>query len=134
MKSSDYVNEEELQNRREQLRMEIEQFEAEKEKIKKDIGDLGGTRFSSKDLITNIVLAVLLVGLLLSQLFLNWIPEFISLEIALFLVSIKIILMIHSQHRYNHFMFWVLNTIEFRLNIMHKSIKKIEETLKIQKK
>ena len=36
-------------------------------------------------------------------------------------------LMIYLQHRHNHFMFWILNTIEYRLNELDKSIKNMEK-------
>ncbi len=119
----------EMHNRKERLREEIKYYEAEKEKIRKDIGELGGAKFSSKDLITNMVFAILLLSLLFLQAVFKILPDFISLELAIFLVSAKIMLMIYSQHKHNHFMFWVLNTMEYRLNTVEKSIKNIEKML-----
>ncbi|MFO8064252.1 MAG: hypothetical protein R6V29_06410, partial [Spirochaetia bacterium] len=53
-------------------------------------------------------------------------PTYISLEIGILLVSIKIIWMIHSQHKFNHFQFWILNSIEFRMNNVDKRVKNVE--------
>jgi hypothetical protein len=60
----------------------------------------------------------------------HWLPEFISLEISVLLVSIKIVWMIHSQHKYNHFIFWILSTIEYRINDAGKRVQNIEKMIK----
>ena len=111
------------------LKKEIQEFEQEKEKIRRVMGDLGGTKYSSKDLIVNVVFGVLVVGLLVAQLFFQTFDSLLSIELAVFLVSIKIILMMSAQHKHNHFMFWVLNTIEYRINDTYKLIKKVEKLL-----
>jgi len=46
------------------------------------------------------------------------------------LVSIKIIWMIHKQGKLEHFQFWILNSIEFRLNDVSRRMKDIEKKLK----
>jgi len=53
-----------------------------------------------------------------------------SMELALLLVSLKIIWMIHRQSKVDHFQFWVLNSIEFQINIMSKRLKDLEEQTK----
>jgi len=40
---------------------------------------------------------------------------------------IKIILMISKQTRVEHFQFWILNSIEFQINLMSKKIRDIED-------
>ena len=57
-------------------------------------------------------------------------PEMFSLEIAILLVSVKIIWMIHIQTKVEHFQFWILNSIEFRLNDIAKRIRTIEAQIK----
>jgi hypothetical protein len=37
--------------------------------------------------------------------------------------------MIYSQHKFNHFLFWILNSLEFRMNNIYSRIKKIERML-----
>lgn len=111
------------------LKKEIQEFEQEKEKIRRVLGDLGGTKYSSKELVVNVVFGVLVVGLLVAQLFFHAFDSLLSIELAVFLVSMKIILMMSAQHKHNHFMFWVLNTVEYRMNDTYKLIKKVEKIL-----
>ena len=40
---------------------------------------------------------------------------------------IKIIWMISKQTRVEHFQFWILNSIEFQINLMSKKIRDIED-------
>jgi hypothetical protein len=59
----------------------------------------------------------------------GWLPPFLSMELALLLVSVKIIWMIHRQTKVDHFQFWVLNSIEFQINLMSKHLKELESRL-----
>jgi hypothetical protein len=54
-------------------------------------------------------------------------PPLFSLELGVLLVSVKIIWMIHKQAKVEHFQFWILNSIEFRLNEITKSVRRLEE-------
>jgi hypothetical protein len=112
---------------REQLEQEIKEFNQEKERIKRLIGDIGGKRYSKRDNAVNLVFLLLILTLFILEITTHWLPAFISLEVSVLLVSIKIVWMIHSQHKYNHFIFWILNTIEFRINDTSKHIKKVEK-------
>ena len=58
------------------------------------------------------------------------IPTIVSIELAVFLVSLKIIWMIHRQTKVEHFQFWILNAIEFQINLLSKRLKEIETKLK----
>jgi hypothetical protein len=49
------------------------------------------------------------------------------MELVLLLVSLKIIWMIHRQTKVDHFQFWVLNSIEFQINMMSKRLRELEE-------
>lgn len=81
-------------------------------------------------MIINIVFLTIILLLFILELTTHFLPAFISLEVSVLLVSIKIVWMIHSQHRFNHFQFWVLNSIEFRINNMHKMVRGMEKELK----
>ncbi len=116
----------------ENLKREIHEFEQEKERIRRVMGELGGRKYSSRDLTINIIFAVATVGILLGQVIFHF-DSILSIEIAIFLVSLKIILMIHAQHKHNHFMFWVLNTIEYRLNDTHKLVDSVHTNVAAMK-
>lgn len=111
-----------------ELQNEIKEFEKEKERIRKIMGELGGKKYASRNLIINIVFIALAVGLLISQFIFHLFTSITSVEIAIFLVTIKIIWMIHAQDKQNHFMFWILSTIEYRMNDMYKLIKELKHT------
>ena len=84
---SDEECDRETQKKQEYLRKDIKNFEKEKEKLRKHIDEFGGKKFSSKELITNIVFAILIVILLLLQAFFKVLLDFMSIELAIFLVS-----------------------------------------------
>lgn len=124
------------------LQEELAHFRAEKEKIRTVIGEIGGQQSVRRDRVVNILFVALLLGLVgmdvLRHYFgqLTWFPPLISLEVGVLLVSLKIIWMIHKQSRVEHFQFWILNSIEFRLNeisrrmeTIHKQIDDREEAL-----
>lgn len=112
-----------------QLREELEEFQQEKEQIKEMIGRVGGRSYTRKDNIINAVFLALILAFFLMEVWLGIIPAFVSLEISVLLVSIKIVWMIHSHNRFYHFQFWVLNSIEFRINELTKRMRALENRL-----
>ncbi len=115
--------------RHQELRKDVDEFNAERERIKKLIGGVGGTVYSKRDNIINMIFLGIILVFFVLEVTTAFLPAYISLEISVLLVSIKIVWMIHSQHRYNHFVFWILNTLEYRVNDISKRNRKIEEIL-----
>jgi len=111
---------------REELLDEIREFEREREQLKEILGRIGGRNFSRKDNWINVGFLILILLLLFFEMTTEYLPRLISLQIGVLLVSIKIIFMIHSQQRVHHFQFWILNSIEYRMNDMSKRIRRIE--------
>ena len=116
------------------LRQELEHYRSEKDRIRKVIGQIGGATSKRQDRVINIIFLVVVVGLFIFDILreitgfaVSTIPRFLSMELALLLVSLKIIWMIHRQSRVDHFQFWVLNSIEFQINMMSKRLKDLEE-------
>ena len=124
----------EWERNKSEFEAEIQQFEREKEEIKALIGNIGGKTYSKRDNIINFAFLAIILTLFTLEITTHWLPEYISLEISVLLVSIKIVWMIHSQHKYNHFIFWILNTIEFRVNDVGKKVQKMEKLMKEQEK
>lgn len=114
---------------REELLGEIEEFEREREQLKEVLGRIGGRSFSRKDNRINIGFLVLILVLFVLELTTHFLPRLISLELGVLLVSIKIVFMIHSQQKVNHFEFWILNSIEYRMNDISKMVRKMERRL-----
>ncbi len=123
------------------MQSEINQYQDEKESVRKVLGQIGGTGTAAKEKAVNIAFATL-VALFFSfdvmrhalHISIDFIPELFSVEIALLLVSMKIIWMIHRQQKVEHFQFWILNTIEFQMNNSAVRIRRIEKMIEEQKK
>lgn len=115
------------------LQEELEQFREEKEKIRALVGQIGGVASNKRDRVLNIVFLVAIALLFLVDMFRHTVgleipvPPLFSIELGVLLVSVKIIWMIHKQARVEHFQFWILNSIEFRLNEITKSVRRLEE-------
>jgi len=114
------------------LKEELRSYREEKEKIRNIIGQIGGEEDRRRDRWINVIFITLLVALLSFDILghfmqhLQILPPMISLEIAVLLVSLKIIWMIHKQAKVEHFQFWILNSIEFRLNEVVKRLRDMD--------
>lgn len=117
------------------LESELEQFKNEKEKIRNLVGKIGGKGSGNQDLIVNMAFLVVIISLFIFDLLRHLLhinlplPPLFSIEVGILLVSIKIIWMIYKQTKVEHFQFWILNSIEFRLNNLSKLMNEIDEKL-----
>ena len=117
------------------LKAELDQFKKEKEKIRKLMGQIGGKHQETQDKWVNIIFIVLITLLAINDVLHHVvgihtpIPVDFALGIAILLVSIKIIWMMHKSTKVEHFQFWILNSIEFRLNDVAKQLRNLEKTV-----
>jgi hypothetical protein len=81
------------------LLQELERYRTEKDRIRRVLGQIGG------------------------------LPHFLSTQLALFLVSLKIVWMIHRQTRVDHFQFWILHSIEFQINLITQRLQAVESAI-----
>ena len=119
-----------LAAREKELLSELEEYNREKERIRSLLGKVGGTEYSKRDNLINFGFLLIIVVLFSFEITTHFLPSYVSLEVSVLLVSIKIVWMIHSQQKFNHFQFWILNTLEFRVNDMTRRVRKIEKMLK----
>ena len=105
------------------LRQSLETFEKEKERVRAIIGKVGGVpRFRTK--LTNAVfIAVIIVAGVISIVSGEKV-RLLMIELTTVMLSVKIIYMIHVQMRVNHFEFWILSAIEWRINEMMAEMKR----------
>ena len=118
-----------------ELAEELEQFQTEQEKIRQLVGQIGGRASLKREKHLTWIFAVALVLLFASDGCRHVfgiaipLPPLFSIELGVLLVSVKIVWMIHKQSRVEHFQFWILHAIEFRINDMAKSLRRLEEEL-----
>jgi len=118
------------------LNEDLQHFKTEQEKIRNIIGQIGGRDSIKRDWFINIAFIVAIVGLVLFDLFRRVfdielpLPPLFSLEIGILLISLKIIWMLYKQTKVEHFQFWILSSIEFRLNDLTRRLQKIQDSLK----
>jgi len=104
------------------LRAELEHFELEKERVRAIVGKIGGVpRFSTKLINIIFIAAILIAGVVSIIAGEKW--RLLMVELTTILLSVKIIYMIHVQMRVNHFKFWILSAIEWRINELMVLIK-----------
>lgn len=111
-----------------QLKEELNEFQKEKERIRNIVGQIGGTN-NSQHKIVNIIFLILIIILLVLGVVLQKISLFLTIEVAILLGIFKIIWMFYEAQRANHFQFWIMNSLEYRINEVDRRLKKIEKLL-----
>ncbi len=115
-----------------ELKKEIDMFMKEKERVRSIIGQIGGVPHKSEKIV-NMVFLMLLIGSVIFSIILGGDVRMVMIELAVFLLSIKIIYLIHNQSKVNHFQLWILSSIEWRMNESSKKIDQIHKFYKTQK-
>jgi len=120
----------------EALRTELEHYKTERERIRDIVGQIGGKSTRRRDFTINMGFLVLVIGAFVFDLVrslagwrIPFLPQHILLEIAVLLVSLKIIWMIHMQAKVGHFQFWILSSIEFQINMLMRRVADLERRL-----
>lgn len=108
------------------LKTELEHFEQEKERVRAIIGRIGGVPKFRTKLINLFFIVIIIVAGIVS--IVNEGLRLLMVELTTIMLSVKIIYMIHVQMRVNHFKFWILSSIEWRINEMMTKIKQLEKS------
>jgi hypothetical protein len=106
------------------LKQALENFEQEKERVRAIIGSIGGVPKFRTKLMNVLFIAVIVVAGGIS-IFSDEKLRLLMIELTTVMLSLKIIYMIHIQTRVNHFKFWILSAIEWRINEMMVQIKQL---------
>lgn len=108
------------------LKEELEHFQQEKERVRAIIGKIGGVPKFRTKLINAIFITVIAISVLLSIVGgEKW--RILMIEVATITLSAKIIYLIHCQMRINHFEFWILSSLEWRLTEMMRQIRQLRK-------
>lgn len=117
----------------EQLREELEEFQKEKERIRNIVGEIGGAN-NKQNKIINTLLIIIIAALLIFGGVFNRITSTLAVQVAILFSVIKLIWMFYESQKAGHFQFWILNSLEFRINEIYKKVKKMEKELENLKK
>jgi len=108
------------------LKKELEHFEKEKERIRTIVGQVGGAPKSQVKLVNALFIIVLVVSVVVSVVAKEkW--RLIMIELATVTLSIKIIYLMHAQMRVAHFEFWILSSLEWRVNEIMKQLRQLRK-------
>ena len=117
-----------------ELTEKLDNYRDERERIKALMCQIGSVDDTKRGKTWNWVFVILVVLLFVFDIarhvfHMDYIPlpPVFSIEIGIFLISAKIIWMINRQEKADHFQFWILNSIEFRLNHLSETINEIQE-------
>ncbi|MHC4478559.1 MAG: hypothetical protein ACYTEL_23225 [Planctomycetota bacterium] len=116
---------ESLQDELRDLREELEHFQEEKERVREIIGKIGGVpQFHTR--IINVIFVTIIVASVVLSIFAEKL-RILMIEVATITLSAKIIYLIHCQMKINHFQFWILSSLEWRLNEIMRIIRRLEK-------
>lgn len=117
-----------IESELEDLRKELENFQKEKERVRAIIGKIGGVPKTRVRLVNTlfivIVVSCVIVSIVAGE---KW--QLPMIELATVTLSVKIIYLIHAQMRIAHFEFWILSSLEWRINEVMKQIRQLRKDL-----
>lgn len=119
-----------VSDREKELARELEEFKKEKERVKHILGNLGGSRSVRREKLINMGFLIVVLTFFILEVTTHFLPPFVSLEVGLLFLSIKIIWMMNNAHKVSHFQFWILNSIEYRVNQIDKKVRELEKSRK----
>lgn len=114
-----------LQHEIEDLRKELEHFQQEKDRVRTIIGQIGGMPKFRTKLMNAIFIIVLATSVTFSIIVTDeW--RWVMVEIATVTLSLKILYLIHCEMKMNHFKFWMLSSIEWRLTEVKRQLTQLK--------
>jgi len=117
---------EHLEEELDDLKKELEHFEKEKERVRAIVGKAGGAPKSQVKLVNALFISILAVSVVISVVAdEKW--RLLMIELATVTLSIKIIYLIHAQMRVAHFEFWILSSLEWRINEVMKQLRQLKK-------
>ena len=117
---------EHLENEINDLKRELENFQQEKERVRAIIGKIGGVPKFRTKLINTIFIIIVAASVVVSVISGEKL-RLLMIELATVTLSVKIIYMMHIQMRVNHFKFWILSSIEWRINEMMTHLRQLKD-------
>jgi len=126
----DEMFKENLEEELQKLRQEIDNFKKERERIRNIVGKIGGVPSLQAKLINIAFVLGVILPLMLSFV-LSERYSILMIDIAIGVLSLKLIYLVHQLTKVNHFELWILTSLEWRMN---EIINEIREVLNLLKK
>ena len=120
--------EDELKYKERELQEEIRSFEKERENIRNIIGRIGG-KPSTKSRAINMTFIALVLAVFGFSIVFGGKIRFFMIELGILLVSLKLIYFLESYMKLNHFQFWILSSLEWRLDKIEKKLKEMDRKI-----
>jgi len=108
---------------------EIREFLREKERIRKVVGRIGG-KPTRGEKTANVLFMLFVIAAFVVAVIYEGFPRLVSIEVGILLVSLKIAYFLNNEAKINHFEFWVLSSLEWRMNSLVKRMDEMERMLK----
>lgn len=108
-----------------ELESEIRSFEEERKRIRKIVGNIGG-KPSRRTRMINIVFVILVVSVFALSIMWGGRMRFFMIEVGILLLSLKFVYFLEAHTRLNHFQFWILSSLEWRLDKIDRTLKQIQ--------
>ena len=109
-------------------REELEHFFEEKEKIRQIVGHIGGRPTTQSKIFTVAMITFIIITLVAAP-FLPPKWELPAVEVGIVLLSLKIFFFLQNEAKVTHFQFWMLSSLEWRLNDMSKRLARMDENI-----
>lgn len=107
-----------------ELKAQLEEYRQEKERVRKIVGQIGGTKSRAfHKIINQVLLLVVFMVIIIGIIFKNIFYEHILL-VCIFLILIKLVWLVNEQNKIKHFQFWILSSLENKLNVLDKQVSK----------
>ncbi len=107
------------------LKQALESFKQEKEQVRQILGKIGGIPSFHTKLINAVFIVVIVASGIVSVVSEDL--RLLMVELTTVMLSVKIIYLMHCQMRVNHFKFWILSAIEWRISEMMVEIKQLKK-------
>ena len=111
------------------LQEEIDSYQKEQGAMDDILGKIGGVQSRKKERVINVLILFVIIAVFVVDIVFELFDPIYAVEFGILLISVKIIMLISSLSRMSHFNFWVLHSIEQRLNAVSRRIEGMEKQL-----
>ena len=111
------------------LQEEIDSYQKEQGAMDDILAKIGGVQSRKKERVINVLILFVIIAVFVVDIVFELFDPIYAVEFGILLISVKIIMLISSLSRMSHFNFWVLHSIEQRLNAVSRRIEGMEKQL-----